>query len=193
MTQKQLFELNKEQELKKLNDRLRQCNNCSKMIQSRKEIMGKDNYPLVGFGKHNAIYFLIGIAPGRVKKKYKKENEEDQAFKYGSGIILKETLQQLNILDKVYITNLCKCNTPADNIFLNSDMKYCIDNFLLKEIKIINPKKIILLGTQANKYFNMFVKRKVNIDTKYIWHPSYISRGYSTKEKYLEKWREVLE
>ncbi len=173
------------------------CSECPKMVQSRKEVMGEDHYPLKPFGNIDAKIMIIGIAPGRLQRKYKDPDIKDEyAFQYGSGDILNKIIDKFNIRDIVYITNILKCNSPSDNIFEEQDVKRCITNFLSNEIKIINPEKIIVLGKQAREYFEKYVV--TNSKVYFIYHPSYVMRKLKMKdtkifENYVLTWKGIID
>lgn len=107
-----------------------------------------------------------------------------------SGKIIKNIEENLSNL-KFYKTNLVKC-PPLDNkdklrYPTTSEMNHCIEN-LLKEIDIIKPKIIVLLGNIVSKYIKKYLKDnqiKLNIIT--IKHPSYI---YVYKRKYISNYIE---
>lgn len=175
---------------------LKKCEECKKLVKSRQQVMGKCNYPLPPSYKTDATYFLIGIAPGRLQSKFKRQNEEDRAFKYASGRVLERVLKLLKIDKQCYITNIVKCNTPDDGQFLKCDVKQCIRSFLIKEIAMVKPKKIVVMGYQAHQYFRTYlydaVYKHVTGCIYFIKHPSYISRVPSYFKKYVEEWRKII-
>jgi hypothetical protein len=52
---------------------------------------------------------------------------------------------------KVYVTDLVKCNARGNSIWKHLKEK-CFENFLIHEIRIINPKLIIFLGNSGYYY-----------------------------------------
>jgi len=132
-------------------------NYSEKLRESMIDVMGDNYHPLPFFGNANAKYMFIGVAPGRLDKKYKNPSEDDSAFKYGSGKILMRLLKDFNIdLELIFFTNIIKSNTPKDNMFLDSDVRE-FSKILLKEIEILEPEKIIVLGSQARGYFKDYI------------------------------------
>lgn len=166
-----------------------------KLKKSMQEVMGDNYHPLPFTGSIEAEYMFIGIAPGRLNKKYKDENEEDSAFKYGSGSILRKVLDDHKIeLNRVFFTNIVKSNTPADGVFLEEDI-IAFSQLLLKEIKIINPLRIYILGSDAKHYFLNFIGKYVDAETlrrtRYVKHPAIVSRGFMKFEEYNEQFGEL--
>ena len=185
--------------LNKLLSSLKQCSDCTKMVESRCQVMGEDHYPcspaFKSYDPKMWKYFLIGIAPGRMPQKFKKK-EEDNAFKYGSGLVLHNIFDMLDIADDVYITNTIKCNTPKDNIFEQKDVERCIVKYLVNEINIIRPEKIIVLGGQARDYFMKYlytpINRKVTQHIYFTKHPAYYMRRPDKFNSYLKLWEQIV-
>jgi len=171
--------ITKMSDYRKYRETLAKCKACFKMVKAREEVLGKGAGPIPAAGRIDAEYFFVGIAPGRAAIKI-KDSIKDKPFAHGSGDLLRRTLTKLNIYDKSFISNVLKCNTPSDNKFLEEDAKRCMSNFLEWEIAMINPRKIIILGKQAKKYFDaqnyneMFL---VNAKVHYLKHPAYYSRN----------------
>lgn len=164
-----------------LSRKLESCSICPKMVQSRKEVMGGEHAPCSFVGKNNAKYMFIGIAPGRLKT---KDNKNPQAFKHGSGRVLKRIINDFSInMDDVFITNILKCNTPKDNKISENDVNNCVENFLLKEIELVEPKHVIVLGNDAkNKFKNFVTSIKKFSNIHYVWHPASVLYGKSYEE-----------
>lgn len=189
--------VNKFLELSKLRKKIKNCTDCVKMTQSNLEVLGQDAHPILpnGMGFENVI---VGIAPGRGGRLIKNGGTKDKPFAYFSGTILDDVLSTLKIKKKSWVTNVVKCCTPSDGIFIDDDVKKCTTNFLKEEIEIINPKRIILLGKKAEDWFKTYFDMTDNVYT--LWHPSYVLRntGNNWKDKeiyldYVDRWKRVLE
>lgn len=166
------------------------CSECYKMVESRKEIMGENNYPIpFRYSSLNKI-MLIGIAPGRLRFDRNTSFKDEYAFKMGSGEFINSAFKELNVdLDILYVTNIIKCTTPKDNNFLEEDLDRCVNNFLKKEIRLINPKIIILLGRKSEEFYLKYF----NTNYHYLYHPSSIYRnGHVTYEKFKNKLKNIL-
>jgi len=87
------------------------------------------------------------------------------------------------LISDFFITNVIKCSFQQNIVPINIDeiINKCGD-WLLKEISIINPKFILVLGKIAAKFFNidMREKRLWNfIPVFATYHPSYVVRTNS--------------
>ena len=101
-----------------------------------------------GEGSINATIMFIGEAPG--------ENESTLArpFVGRSGKVLRELLKQAEIsFDTVYITNIVKWRPPNNRAPSASEIAFCFNTYLEKEIEIIQPQIICTLGASALKSF----------------------------------------
>ncbi|MGC8648779.1 MAG: uracil-DNA glycosylase family protein [Candidatus Micrarchaeia archaeon] len=93
-----------------------------------------------GEGPLNAKIMVIGQAPG------KNEDEQKRPFVGRAGLLLNELLKLAKLKrDKVYITSVVQFFPPKNRAPTEEEINYCIP-FLKKQIKIIKPKFIILLG-----------------------------------------------
>ena len=89
-------------------------------------------------------------------------------------------------------TNLVKCsNNYREQDKLNKEtMEVCYKKFLLDEIKIFQPKVLIALGREVEK----FLRKKESshkLPVIYIKHPSYYYRKEKKTEKLLEIKNEI--
>ena len=96
-----------------------------------------------GEGPINAKILFIGQAPG---------NEEDKIgrpFIGRAGKLLTELLDSANInRQEVFITSILKCFPPKNRKPKKDEIEAC-SPYLKKQIEIINPKLIVLLGEVA--------------------------------------------
>ena len=99
-----------------------------------------------GSGSLSKKLILIGEAPG------KNEDESGIPFVGGAGKILDQALFNAGIARKdTFITNVVKCRPPNNRIPTEEEIKICTDHYLKKEIRIISPKVICILGATALK------------------------------------------
>ena len=75
-----------------------------------------------------------------------------------------------NIKDQIYITDLCKCNDDIKSKIKkdrkNEEIwKECRDNYLIEEIRLINPKLIIFQGGDSYTYVMRYLKSHKLIKT----------------------------
>jgi len=106
--------------------------------------MRKNNKRIVlGEGPRNAKIMFIGEAPGA------EEEKEGRPFVGRAGRLLTKLLEEINIKRKdVYITNVVKIRPRGNRRPNRKEINYW-KPYLLKEIKLIKPKIIVLLGNTA--------------------------------------------
>ena len=103
-------------------------------------------YPVIGEGNHHAAIMFIGEAPGRV------EAQTGRPFAGPAGKILDELLVSISVSRKdVYVTNIVKDRPPQNRDPLPEEIALYTP-FLDRQIEIIKPKVIMLLGRHAMKY-----------------------------------------
>ena len=103
-------------------------------------------YPVIGEGNHHSDVMLIGEAPGRV------EAQTGRPFAGPAGKILDELLASISVSRKdVYVTNIVKDRPPQNRDPLPEEIGLYAP-FLDRQIEIIKPKVIALLGRYAMKY-----------------------------------------
>lgn len=146
--------------------------------------------PVPGEGNADALLMFIGEAPG------KNEDLTGQPFCGASGRILDECLLSigLNRAD-VFITSILKYR-PLDNRDPKPEEIKASISFLKRQIDIIDPKIIVLLGRFALKVF--FPDKNISeshgqmlkkAERYYlpIFHPATVLYNGSTKPQYLDE------
>ena len=148
-------------------------------------------------GNTNANLMLVGEGPGQ------QEDEEGIPFVGRSGKLLTKILESVEInRDDIYIANTVKCRPPNNRTPLPNEMDVCSD-YLIRQIQIVQPKIICLLGAAAMKSILGPTESITKIRGKWIttsvdymdedlyimpiFHPSYLLRN-SSKEKGAPKW-----
>jgi len=125
--------------LEKLNKEIGKCKKCP-LWETRKNVVP-------GEGKANAKIMVLGQAPGA---------EEDKTGRPFIGRAGKFLTQLLNIAglerENVFITSPVKCFPPKNRKPSKEEIKFCRP-YLEKQIKIMSPKKFILLGEVAFSIF----------------------------------------
>lgn len=138
--------MNKKLEIEKLNRQIRKCKKCI-LCRGRKNAVP-------GEGPANSKIMLIGQAPGA------NEDKTGRPFIGRAGRFLNQLLEIAKIKrEKVFITSVVKCFPPKNRKPTKEEIEVDL-NYLKKQIAIINPKKIILLGEVAFKLF--FPDEKLN-------------------------------
>jgi uracil-DNA glycosylase family 4 len=96
-----------------------------------------------GEGNSKASIIFVGEAPGR------NEDEKGRPFVGLAGKILDDTLNKVGIVrSRIYVTNIVKCRPPANRVPTEDEQRVC-RNYLQREISIVSPKIICVLGRTA--------------------------------------------
>ena len=165
------------------------CKNCD-LHQTRHRVVFNS-------GPDNAHLMIIGEGPGQ------QEDETGQPFVGKAGQLLTKILESVQInRDEIYITNTVKCRPPENRTPTPQEMTACQD-FLIRQIQLVQPKIMVLLGSAAvksvlkdptpiSKLRGTWITQSVDYmtDDLYImpmFHPSYLLR-YASKEKGSPKW-----
>ncbi|MBA2268557.1 MAG: uracil-DNA glycosylase [Thermoproteota archaeon] len=99
-----------------------------------------------GNGSVTKKIMLIGEAPG------KNEDESGNPFVGSAGKVLDQALIDAGIeRTEIYITNVVKCRPPNNRVPTEEEIGICTNQYLKKEIDIISPKVICILGATALK------------------------------------------
>jgi DNA polymerase len=129
----------KEEELEKIKQAAAACKKCE-LCKGRTNIVPGD-------GSFDAEIMFVGEAPG------KTEDEQGKPFVGAAGKILSSLLESIKLKrEDVYITNVVKCRPPMNRDPLPEEVACCAD-YLQKEVEIIEPKIIVLLGRHAMDRF----------------------------------------
>ena len=132
-----------EKKLQKIKKQVTQCTKCELSNTRNNSVPGKGNF------KSDVIF--VGEAPG------KNEDNKGEPFIGIAGKKLSIALENAGITrDQVYITNIVKCRPPKNRVPTIIERDTC-KNYLKKEIEIIEPKIICILGNTA---FNSLLEGK---------------------------------
>ena len=117
---------------------IRVCTRCDLHEGRQKAVPGE--------GPNRARVMLVGEAPGR------EEDIQGRPFVGRSGIILDETLKKAGLgRDDLFITSVVKCRPPKNRIPRKWEWETCIQAHLRRQIDVIDPTIICLLGGVATK------------------------------------------
>lgn len=164
--------------LEQLYAQAQKCKGCS-LCATKKNTVFSD-------GCVSAPIMFIGEAPG------KNEDEQGIPFVGRAGKLLRKFLEETGFKEKdFYIANTIKCR-PPENRKPTKEEKLACEKYLLKQIEIVNPKIVVLLGATA---LESFIKTKITItkargelfeinNRRYIplFHPSYLLRFHTEYE-----------
>ena len=128
-------QLDKEKELNKLKLEINSINDCSLQNNSKKIVLGDGNI--------NSPIMLVGEAPGM------EEDNLGLTFLGDVGDLLRKMLIAINIKkENIYSTYAVNFRPPEDRKPTSTEIKR-YSHFLQKQISIIKPKIIILMGSSA--------------------------------------------
>ena len=128
-------QLDKGKELNKLKLEINSINDCSLQNNSKKIVLGDGNI--------NSPIMLVGGAPGM------EEDNLGLTFLGDVGDLLRKMLIAINIKkENIYSTYAVNFRPPEDRKPTSTEIKR-YSHFLQKQISIIKPKIIILMGSSA--------------------------------------------
>lgn len=177
------------QELKQIEEEVKKCNKC-KLCQTRKNTV-------FGDGNLNAQIMFIGEGPGA------DEDLQGLPFVGKAGKLMNQAFLGVGIKrEEVYIANIVKCRPPQNRNPENDEIVTCVE-YLKKQIMIIKPEKIVLLGNVALKAvfgneYNVTSSRGQWIEKKGIkymptFHPAALLRDESKKIQFWQDLKKVKE
>ena len=112
-----------------------ECTKCELSKTRTKSVPGKGNF--------QSDVIFVGEAPG------KNEDEKGEPFIGIAGKKLSIALEEAGISrEDIYITNIVKCRPPKNRVPKTIERETC-QEYLKKEISIIKPKIICVLGNTA--------------------------------------------
>lgn len=127
-----------EKQLEQLGDCIRVCVQCP--LHTSRTIA------VPGDGTVESKFMIIGEGPGR------DEDKTGHPFVGASGKYLDHVLEGSG-LDRAdfFITNIVKCRPPNNRVPKALEILTCTSNYLFKQIELVNPRMIVLLGGTAVK------------------------------------------
>lgn len=117
---------------------VQKCNAC-KLCETRTNTVP-------GMGVQNPLVLVIGEGPGE------QEDRQGLPFVGAAGQLLDKMLGAINLsrVTNTYIANIVKCRPPHNRDPEITEINACI-NFLQEQIKLLQPKFILLLGRIATE------------------------------------------
>jgi len=165
------------------------CNRCA-LSKTR-------NHVIYGEGNLNAPIVIIGEAPGR------DEDLQGRPFVGRSGELLDRILDAcgFNRHQHVFISNIIKCRPPGNRVPFPEEIQVC-KPYLLRQINLIDPKILILLGATALKSMTGQDKKITKVRGTWIncenrlampvYHPSALLRNPALKRDTWEDFKKVV-
>ena len=137
-----------------------------------------------GQGNANSPDFMfVGEAPGA------DEDRQGLAFVGAAGQFLTKMIASMGYTrEQVFIANICKCRPPNNRTPSPPEMAACVP-YLKRQIKLVKPKCLILLGNTAMRglFPDVLVRRGhwhvyEGIPAIGTFHPAYILRFDSARD-----------
>lgn len=163
--------------LEKLGEHCRHCQRCG-LAEGR-------THAVVSRGSPTAPILIIGEGPGQ------NEDEQGLPFVGKSGQLLEKILASVRLDSQkdVYICNVVKCRPPGNRNPTAAEISACRP-YLLEQIRMVDPKIILLTGATAVKGILPQEKRGITkIRGQWmafegrpcmpIFHPAYLLRNPS--------------
>lgn len=163
------------------------CNKCC-----RCELGENRTNAVIGRGNPLAEIMIIGEAPGQ------NEDEQGLPFVGRSGQLLDKILQSVGLSSDrhVYISNAIRCRPPENRTPSTQEIEAC-KPYLLEQIRLVDPKIILLTGATAVKALTGDKRGITKIRGQWmewegrvcmpIFHPAYLLRNPS-REPGKPKW-----
>ncbi|MBS3810918.1 MAG: uracil-DNA glycosylase [Halanaerobiales bacterium] len=171
----------------KFKEKVLSCNRCKLRSTCKQVVMGE------GSLDHKIMF--IGEGPGY------NEDQKGKPFIGKAGRLLDKILDSVKIRRRdIYITNIVKCRPPDNRNPSQQEMDAC-SSILKTEIKYINPKVIVPLGSVALKYLVGSDKKitrdrgswfnKGEIFFLPTFHPAYLLRNARMKKPVWEDFMKI--
>jgi uracil-DNA glycosylase len=170
------------------------CKSCA-----RCELAATRTNVVVSRGNPKALIMIIGEGPGQ------QEDEQGLPFVGRSGQLLEKILEAVRLDSEkdVYICNIVKCRPPGNRNPSTAEINACRP-YILEQIRLVDPKIILLTGATAVKGIMPNEKRGITkIRGQWLaWegrqcmpilHPAYLLRNPSRdpgKPKWL-MWQDI--
>ena len=149
-----------------------------------------------GTGDRNADIMFIGEAPGF------DEDRLGRPFVGKAGALLDKMISAMQFTrEEVYIANIVKCRPPDNRIPAPEEAQCCI-GYLKRQIELIRPEVIVLLGATAVKYLlnvtNGISRMRgrwlsyENIPVMATFHPAFLLRQESAKRETWSDLQQVM-
>lgn len=145
-----------------------------------------------GVGNMNAEIMFVGEGPGA------DEDEQGEPFVGRAGQLLNNMISAMGIRRQdVYIANIVKCRPPGNRTPERDECDTC-SPFLLRQIKVIQPKVIVALGAVAAKNLLAVNDSMANLRGRWYdfkgsrllvtYHPAFLLRDPRQKK---ETWKDL--
>ena len=150
-----------------------------------------------GEGSMKLGIMVVGEAPGA------DEDRTGRPFVGAAGRLLTEALALLGVSrGDVYITNVVKCRPPNNRTPTREEVEACLP-YLLRQIELLRPRRIVALGLTSAKTLLSLVGKKVEkmgdvrrrcfrgrvagveVEICATYHPAAVLRNPRLKEEFM--------
>jgi DNA polymerase len=161
------------------------CTRCPLAYAGRRTIV-------FGDGDANARLMFVGEGPGA------DEDTSGVPFVGKAGQLLNNMIQAMGLKrEQVYIANIVKCRPPANRVPEPVEANTC-DQFLLRQIDVVQPQVVVALGSTAAMYL-LGVKQSLSAlrgrwhrcrgaKLAVTYHPAFLLRDPKMKS---EAWKDL--
>jgi uracil-DNA glycosylase family 4 len=163
------------------------CQHC-RLVRGRRQAVP-------GQGPQNSRLMFIGEGPGS------EEDRQGRPFIGPAGQLLTKMIQAINLTrEEVYITNVVKCRPPENRTPFEDEVEAC-RSFLEEEIRLVDPKILVLLGSTAAQTLTRSKKSISDLRGNLLdfkgrrliatYHPAYLLRNPEAKREAWEDLKRV--
>lgn len=178
-------------ELERIRKEAQSCTAC-RLCETRTHVVfgeGNSTQPLILF---------VGEGPGE------EEDKTGRPFVGRAGELLTSAIEKGLKLKRsdIYICNVVKCRPPGNRNPLPDEVSSC-EGYLYSQIRLIQPKVIITLGSPAQKALTKLDQGISKLRGKWLswegikvmptFHPAYILRNPEVKKEFWEDLKLVME
>lgn len=141
--------------LRAIQEEIGDCTRCPLAYAGRRKIVFGDGDP-------NARLMFVGEGPGA------DEDASGLPFVGKAGQLLNNMIQAMGLKrEEVYIANVVKCRPPGNRVPEPVEANTC-DQFLLRQMDVVQPQVVVALGATAAMYL-LGVKRSL-VSLRGGWH-----------------------
>lgn len=176
--------------LEQLHEEIKRCTRCPLHKTRRNAVPGE------GSGRLGVM--IVGEAPGS------SEDVQGRPFVGAAGSLLNKTLSALGVeRGDLYITNVVKCRPPGNRTPTREEVAACLP-YLLRQIEILRPRRIIALGAVSAATLLGLIGRQVervgdvrgkcfrgrvasvDVEICVTYHPAAVLRNPRLRETFAE-------
>jgi DNA polymerase len=161
------------------------------------------NKTVFGEGNPDADLFFIGEGPGA------EEDKQGRPFIGRAGELLTKMITAMGLTRQdVFIGNIVKCRPPGNRAPMADEVEACLD-YLIRQLRIIQPKVIVTLGNPAThtmlntkvgitrlrgqwQSLPMLDADLAGIKVMPTFHPAFVLRQY-TQDNRRKVWSDLQE